>query len=191
MRKVLPSESTIAQPLYPRVLGNEWSLVSRSVQSAHLQGSRLCGEGAVEFKIGRTRYAAALRPLLRLPRTGTYQARVEVTHEGDEEVWLRSFGSHRVVTTQMEISPGIVRERFRWFEFDVAVTRTEHGICYNSTRARLRAGPIAIPLPTRFSPKIDATEIPDGEGTRIDVKVLFPRDRVLMSYAGRFTWRHL
>ena len=184
----LVSETLTFEPMYPRVLGKDWTLVANSVQRAHLHGHAIRGQGSVDFKIGHGRFSRLIGKLLRLPPTGVHEAVVEVTSRMNGETWHRRFGSHGVVTEQQPIGRCKVRERFKLIEFDLEVTAADQGIRYKSCASRLRLGPARIPLPRQFEPAIHATEMPDRDGTRIDIEVLFPRDRILMSYVGRFSW---
>jgi hypothetical protein len=113
-----------------------------------------------------------------------------VRRERDSETWSRRFDEHRVVTNQKLVQPRIVRERFRWIEFDLQVKPADGGIRCESISSRMRFGPVAIPLPLRYQPEINAAELPRGEGTHIDVRVLFPANKELLSYRGSFVWRH-
>lgn len=179
---------TVEEPLYERVLGDDWRLVDPAIRNAHLSGNRISAMGTVRVSIGDSFFPRFMRRVLGLPASGEHAAIVRVTRRGSAEIWVRLFGMRHVKTKQEILEQGVITERFRWMAFTIAVKRCEQSINYQSTAARFRVGPLTFPMPRFFQPKIEAVESAGAMGNHVDVSVFFPGNRSLISYVGDFSW---
>jgi len=184
----LARERMGAQPLYERVLGEDWHRLNTHIRGAHLQGVRMTGKGSAQVITGNSLAAKLFCKLLRLPKPGEFDATVEVDRKQDSEIWTRRFGRHIVRTKQDQHGSGQILERFRWMQFTIAVERHDKGVTYCSKSAHLRFGLIPIPIPKHIQPRIDALESATGTGNRVNVSVFFPANQLLISYIGEFEW---
>jgi hypothetical protein len=181
-------EGIRTQPLYERVLGDDWHRLDPVIRRAHLHGEGITGVGSARISTGSSPAARFFCRLLRLPRAGEFDASVDVIEKDDTEVWIRRFGQHVVKTSQKRIGIGLILEKFKWVQFAIAVERCSEGVTYRSRTAQIRLGFVTIPLPKRIQPRIIALESATLTGNGVDVSVFFPGDRLLISYVGEFDW---
>ncbi len=91
--------------LYPRLVDADWPALAPAVRRAHFTGRirRLAGSLDVELAPGR--WAGLFRRAFRLPtRPGPAATTLEITGEGDGEIWSRRIGAWRLVTRERAIA---------------------------------------------------------------------------------------
>lgn len=179
----------MSSALYPRLLDSDWPKLDPAVRGTHLSDAvsplRLCGLFTISH--GKSRLARAVARLLRLPPPGwAVPTRLIVRREPDGEHWQRSFGRHRLATFQRPLQDGLLGEQFGPLEFRTRLEVEQEGLVYRQVGVRLRLGPLIVPLPLRFSPRVDGREEPAGapHRTRVTVRVDIPIVGRLIGYVG-------
>ncbi len=173
------------QPLrspFEAALGAEFENLPSAVRAAHRAGpvTRLSGEARVA---GASNPLAAFAAwLFGMPPT-VERVPVEVTMrlDSEREVWTRRFGARRMQSRLRVIAPGVVRESFGPFDFDMNVTVADRAL--SMTIISWRIGPIR--LPAFLAPRSTATET-RGAGGRFcfDVPIALPLIGRLTHYSG-------
>lgn len=99
----------------------------------------------------------------------------------EKETWTRRFGARRMESRLRAVRPGIVRESFGPFAFDMKVGVA--GGVLSMTVVGWRIG--ALPLPAFLAPRSTATESQDEQGRfRFDVPIALPLIGRLTHYSG-------
>jgi len=171
--------------LYPRVVGEAWARVAPQVKGMHAPGFR--AEGTLVVRHGASALARLFARLSGAPPAGdAVKVVLEVAVAGGEQRWSRTYGEHRVVTSQW-VRDGRVVEAYAGlgvhFRFEVD---GEGALVYRQERTTLELGPLSIPLPSFCAPRARGRVAP-GAGereARIDVGVALPILGPLVSYAG-------
>jgi hypothetical protein len=170
---------------FETALGEQFERAPPAVRAAHRAGpvTRLCGSATVDG--ASSPLAALFAWLFGMPRAAqNIPVRVTMRLEAEQEVWTRRFGDRRMESRLRAIAPGIVRESFGPFGFDMKM-RVEEGVL-SMTVVGWRVGP--IPLPAWFAPRSTATETEDAEGRfRFDVPIVLPLIGRLTHYSGWLT----
>lgn len=113
--------------------------------------------------------------------TPSIPVRVTMRLDAEKEVWTRQFGARRMQSRLRCPRPGVVRESFGPFDFDMKVA-AENGVL-SMTIIGWRIGP--IPLPAFLAPRSIATESVDAHGRfRFDVPIALPLIGRLTHYSG-------
>jgi hypothetical protein len=100
---------------------------------------------------------------------------------GGVEQWERTFSGRRMRSRLRALRPGVVRESFGPFHFDMAVTADAAGVAMRVIAWRL--GP--LPLPSILAPRSIATETCDAAGRfRFDVPIALPLLGRVTHYSG-------
>lgn len=167
---------------FEAALGHAYNALPLPVRAAHGAGpvTRLRGEARVQ---GAASPAGRLvARLFGMPRTAD-RVPVQVTMRlaPDQEVWTRQFGGRRMRSRLRAVRPGIARESFGPFGFDMKLSATPQALTMSVVGWRV--GP--IPLPSRLAPRSIATESVDAEGRfRFDVPIELPLIGRLIHYSG-------
>ncbi|HJS79723.1 MAG TPA: DUF4166 domain-containing protein, partial [Vitreimonas sp.] len=100
---------------------------------------------------------------------------------GEVETWTRQFGARRLQSRLRTMGPGIVRESFGPFDFDMKISVANGKLAMTVVAWRL--GP--IPLPAFLAPRSTATESIGAHGRfRFDVPISLPLVGRLTHYSG-------
>jgi hypothetical protein len=116
------------------------------------------------------------------------ETRLSITRSLDEEIWIRTFGEHRLVTRQHEAPDRHLAERFGILELRFRLCVVDGGLSYQQKRAALRLGVVGFPLPAWMAPQVTAWERPvasDSLLTHVEVRVTLPAIGDLFTYSGR------
>lgn len=163
-------------------LGAAFETLPAAVRAAHCSGpvTRLSGEARVEG--ASSPLAALLARLFGMPSAAArIPLRVTMRLNADKEVWTRQFGARRMQSRLRCPRPGIVRESFGPFDFNMKVEAADGVLAMTIVGWRL--GP--IPLPAVLAPRSMATESIDAEGRfRFDVPIALPLIGRLTHYSG-------
>lgn len=181
------SSSAERGALYPRVMGAAWASLDPAVVRSHLddKADDLATHGSFTIRHGHRRLARWLCRALRMPAEGVdVPIRLLVVREGPTERWHRTFGGRKLVTIQREQPSGVLAERFGCLELRFRLAAENAALVYRSTGARLRLGPLSLPLPRKLSPTVVAREEAAGGGVRIAVAVTLPFIGPLIEYTG-------
>jgi uncharacterized protein DUF4166 len=176
--------------LYPQLLEASWAELDPTVRRAHLESGPL--RGSFQIRLGRTPGARLLAWLLRLPNTADdLETRLAITRHLDEEIWIRTFGEHRLVTRQREAPDRHLAERFGILELQFRLSVVDGGLRYQQRRAALRLGVVGFSLPAWLAPQVTAWERPvaaDSPLVRVEVRVTLPAIGDLITYSGCLGW---
>ena len=125
--------------------------------------------------------ARTLGWLLNLPPASPEtEAQVTVTPEADGELWVRRFGSRRIVTHQYEAAPLVFAERFGIVEFRFGLEVAQGNLFFHQRSVSL----LGVPLPKSLAPRIEATETMSAAGMHVLVRIDLPVGGLLLSYQG-------
>jgi hypothetical protein len=175
-------DATPLKSPFDAALGAEFETAPAAVRAVHRSGpvTRLRGEASVEG--ASSPLAAMFARLFGMPSaTASIPVRVTMRLYADKEVWTRQFGARRMQSRLRTPRPGIVRESFGPFDFDMKVA-AENGVL-SMTIIAWRIGP--IPLPAFLAPRSTATESVDAQGRfHFDVPIALPLIGRLTHYSG-------
>jgi hypothetical protein len=180
------STSVEIEPLqspFEAALGAAFAELPAAVRAAHRSGpvTRLRGEASV---LGADApLARIVARLFGFPST-TASTPVRIVKRqlgGGVEEWARDFGGRKPRSRLRALRPGVVRETFGPFDFDMAVSADASGISMRVTAWRI--GP--LPLPSFLAPRSVATETQDSAGRfRFDVPIALPLIGRIAHYSG-------
>lgn len=184
MKKI---QTTHKETLYTRMVGQDgWANLSEPVRRLH-QG-HLQGAGRFTIRRGESSVARAIARLMRLPSAGTdVPVHLEVTTHARGERWARTFGTDTpLVTEQWAGADGQLIERIGPTEVRYRLEVAGGALYYRHAGTVLRLGPIRLPLPRSFAPRIAAREsaLTNENSTHISVEVSHPLVGRLISYKG-------
>ena len=120
------------------------------------------------------------------PESDAARMRLQIEGGPEREVWRRWFESHEMITTQYEGPGGALIERAGLVELRLALTVSGGALVYRQTGARLRLGPLALPIPAAIAPRVSAKEAPGDVEGRMSVLVVttLPVIGELLRYSG-------
>src|SRR5262249_19440016 len=111
---------------------------------------------------------------------------LEVSAYEDYQEWRRDFAGQKLVTRQYLLGDGRFGERSGLVElcFRPAVIGSE--LHYRQEGARVCRGPLRIPVPAWFRPRVEARAGAEPGDTRmqVDIRVSMPILGTLVSYRG-------
>jgi Domain of unknown function (DUF4166) len=182
-----------APALYARLLGDRWARLADPVRRAHATGGGLSARGCFRVERGPHPIARAIASLLRLPPTDpAAEIALTVTPENGAEEWARQIGGHELITRQSAAGADLLAERIRLLEFRFHLDLAAGSLVYRQRGVALMLGPLRIPLPERWAPRIEAREDPvDRCRTRVSVRVSLPILGQLIAYDGTVDFEEL
>jgi hypothetical protein len=90
-----------------------------------------------------------------------------------------------MTSRQFEASRCLLGEQVGIVELHFQLEAVDGALVYRQVSAKLRLGPLAVPLPKFLRPRVEAREIADGPGrTRVAVLLTMPLIGWLISYDG-------
>ncbi len=175
-------ETTPLRSPFETALGGDFLNAPPAVRAAHQAGpvTRLRGEASIAPP--SSPIAALVARLFGMPRASAAQTlRVTKDLSPEGEVWTRQFGDRRMRSRLRAIAPGIVRESFGPFGFDMRVSADAEALSMSVIGWRIGA----MPLPSWLAPRSTATETMDAQGrVRFDVPIALPLIGRLTHYSG-------
>jgi hypothetical protein len=173
--------------LYARILGANWERLAGEVRAAHFAGRTIERRGLFQVRRGEGLLNRMAATLMRLPAASEgvpIQLRIE--GNGEHERWIRHFGLRRLTTFQRGLAEGtLLGERFGPLELVFRLEAVDGCLCYRMVGARLRLGPLGIPLPRGLRPEVAACESTGAAGaTNVMVDVALPVIGRLIRYEG-------
>jgi hypothetical protein len=170
-------------------LGEAWGEVDEAVRRLHERGAGPCGEGLFAVRRGNF-FARTLARLFGLPAGGeSVRVRLSVTQTegGAAERWHRTFEGRVFDTLQREGEGGLLAERAGPVELLFRLSVEGGALIYKQAGAALRVGPLRVPLPRAFAPRVEARErgAEDGEVVHVHVSSSAPFVGLMLSYEGR------
>jgi hypothetical protein len=175
--------STAHLDLYPRILGESWDSLPEAVRSAHQLDSKKTGRFRVTH--GQDFLTRRLARMAKLPsHTESANVVLKIRSTGSGEVWERRFDAHEFTTVQWN-SNGLLVERFGSWELQFALQIRGGALIYEQCGARLCLGPLSLPVPMAFAPRVSAREEASGTSrVRVFVTVSLPILGPLITYEG-------
>gem|GEM_PF-655964 len=180
-------QTTQTETLYMRMVGQDaWANLSEPVKRLHKGTVRATGRFTI--RRGESIAARVVARLMRLPSAGVdVPVRLAVTAHARGERWARTFGTDTpLVTEQWAGADGEIVERIGPTEVRYRLEVAGGALYYRHTGTALRLGPIRLPLPRMFAPRIAAREsaLTNENSTHISVEVSHPLLGRLISYKG-------
>lgn len=173
---------TPLQSPFDIALGKSFDALPAAIRVVHRSGpvTRLRGEASVRG--AASPLAALFARLFGMPAVApSVPVRVTMRLNAQREVWTRQFGARRMESRLRAVRPGVVRESFGPFDFDMRVTAADGALAM--TIVGWRVG--ALPLPAFLAPRSTATESVDEHGRfRFDVPIALPLVGRLTHYSG-------
>jgi len=178
-RQVNKGDEVSERGIYATLLGPDFERLATPLKRFHLEG----GERRGTFQItgGPTAWHRRWARLMRLPAPEAEVGVVlhlRLTPEG--EIWTRTFGDHRLVTTQ-RLRRGRLEERAGPLTFVFSVTVEHDAMLFRQVGCRL----VGLPMPSGLSPKVNAHVQGLHDGWNVDVTVLLPLVGVVTRYWGK------
>lgn len=177
-------------PLYMRVMGDAWTGLADSLRSMHATDAVVRARGNLHIEHGRHPLARCVAWMLRLPRpSASADTRLIVTPRAKGEDWLRTFDGRRMETRQDRSGASEVAERFGLLEFRFHLQASPAGgLVYVQRGAAVLLGPVRLPIPVSWAPRVEAREEPAGpRRVRVVVCVGLPAIGTLIAYDGFMT----
>lgn len=174
---------TPASPsLYVGLLGPAWEELPAVVRRLHLEGS---ATGHFTIRRGPGVLAALVGWFCRMPPAGEHvPTRLVVRASPEGQRWERTFGSHALATGQRAWEPGLLAEQLGPVECVFRLRAGGQGLVYEQVGAWLRLGPLRLPLPRLFSPRIEAETLAAEGGMRVHVRIRLALVGPVLSYEG-------
>lgn len=175
---------------FETALGALYDAAPPAVRAAHRSGPVTVLSGSAEVKGAETALGRFIAGLFGLPKTAAFTP-VRVTMRldaGGVEAWEREFGGARMRSRLRCVRPGVVRESFGPFSFDMAVDVVNGELSMRVVG--WRTGP--IPLPSWLAPRSVAVERQDAEGRFcFDVPIALPFIGRVTHYSGHLVVEEL
>lgn len=167
---------------FEAALGPAFEKAAPAVRATHRAGPVTRLRGVATVRGAAAPLAALCARMFGMPGAAD-DVPVEVTKRlgPEHEVWTRRFGARTMQSRLRAAAPGLVRESFGPFDFDMRVG-VENG-ALSMTIVGWRIGP--LPLPPWLAPRSTATESQDSDGRfRFDVPIALPLVGRLTHYSG-------
>jgi hypothetical protein len=171
-------------PLYRRIAGEAFAKLPPAVQALHAFTGRAQYEGRAEIKGAANPLAALVAAVFAFPRAGKdVPVHVELEDRNGTEVWIRTFGGHKLRSTQAAGRgryDGLIVERFGPTAFGMAVVVEEGRLALVLRRWDI----LGVPLPRLPMPRVAASEHADDGRFHFSVDIGLPLLGRLVRYEG-------
>lgn len=167
---------------FETALGAGFEHAPPAVRAAHRAGPVTRLRGVANVEGSSSLLAGLIARLFGMPKAAS-DVPVSVTMRlwPDKEVWTRRLGERRMESRLRAVAPGIVRESFGPFDFDMKVSVSAGAL--SMTIVGWRIGP--LPLPALLAPRSTATETHDAQGRFcFNVPISLPLIGRLTHYSG-------
>jgi hypothetical protein len=169
-------------PLYQRILGEAWAELPERVSAMHDGMREAAGVASVERGSNPLAWLAGFMMSFP-PAQAETPVRVSFDVSDSEEVWTRSFRTHRFRSAQYEGKgrwERLLVERFGALEFAMALVRDGERL-----RLVMRAWrAFGVPLPLWLAPHSDAYEAQEGHVFHFFVEISHPFVGLIVRYRG-------
>ncbi len=182
MRHVILLE---ALPLFRRA-HEKFVLMPQCVREAHAPDPASELEGEVEIEAGANAFARLAAWFAGFPtRSQRCSAEVTIERAGNDELWIRRFGSHVFQSIlSMGTGPNHIRERFGSITIDLELVADRKGFSLTVRGWSV----LGIPLPRLLAPTTHASASSDSDGRyRFDTLITWPLAGRLVRYHGWLT----
>jgi saccharopine dehydrogenase-like NADP-dependent oxidoreductase len=178
-------EARLPPPVFHRLLGNAFDDLPTAIRQAHDVRGFLALEGEADATGPDNWIGRAIAVLFRLPRPGkNLPVRVEMRSEADgSETWTRIYPGVTMRSNLRDPDPVTqeIDEVFGPVAVHLAWRITADGLALTTLHARL----FGIPLPSFLTPRSNAREDIDANGTfRFDVPIALPLIGTIVHYRG-------
>ena len=173
--------------LYPRLLGESWYSLDRTVRRCHYEGEPVHCAGIFRIRHGNSWPARLLARLFWIRAHQSLRTDLTVTADPESERWERAFGPLRRISSQREAAGGLLEERYGVLILYFRLKVERRALLYHSVGAALRLYSIRVMLPRWLSPRVEALEEPAPRSEteiRVDVRVALPLVGELLAYEG-------
>jgi Domain of unknown function (DUF4166) len=172
----------VDDPLYARLLGNDWSRLPVEIRDMHRGAGRVQGRATVERGTGALARLTAL--LLRLPQAaGDTPISVQFDVCDGIETWTRCFGGEQFSSRQFAGRgrwAGLLCEQFGPLTFAMALV-VEGG---RLSLALRHWSAFAMPLPMWLGPRAVAYETTEAGRFHFHVEISHPLTGLIVRYRG-------
>ena len=171
------------QPLYGRVMKEDFALLPPAVRALHLVNGDLAASGAAEVIRGRGLIAQLICRIMGFPAAAAQvPVAVWMREEDGVETWRRDFGG-AAFSSRLSQRRGQLTERFGPIRFGFDLRREADGLSMHFARWWL--GP--LPMPSFLMPRGTAREY-EAEGRfHFDVPIALPLVGPVIHYRGWLT----
>lgn len=172
-------ELEVPAPLYVQVMGERFDALPSLVKAIHLvhADAGAAGEGEVWRGGGLRGWIVGL--VVRFPPAGRYPLHVAFSEAGGVERWTRNFGPH-TFSSELSARGEQLIERFGPLRFCFSLPSGGRGLAMELQSWSF----VAMALPRRLAPKIDAREWEEVGRFRFDVRIALPLVGPLIHYSG-------
>ncbi|MBS0384001.1 MAG: DUF4166 domain-containing protein, partial [Proteobacteria bacterium] len=153
-----------------------------AVRAAHRSGPVTRWRGAAQVRGASSLPARLIARFFGFPAASPHTP-VEVAMRLDRsgvETWTRRFGAYTFTSRLRAVGPGVVRERFGPFAFDIALHAAPDRLAMRVVGWRV--GPVS--MPARFAPRSVATETEQEGRFHFDVPIALPLLGRIAHYSG-------
>ena len=166
--------------LYERVLGRGFEKLPPMLRDFHRGAITMRGHGRVVVRCGDGALRRLLARAMGLPRP-CEQAMVDldVTIDGEREIWRRSFDGRPLRTTQWDAG-GLLGERSGPGAFIFKLHADARGLRFEHRRTTL----FGVPIPRAIAPRVDADAFVRGDGWDLRVTISIPLLGMIKTYTG-------
>ena len=175
-------EAPDASPIFERALGPEiWREMPDSWRKAHDLWDLNTLSGEARVTRGGGLGAKLVAALFRFPpeRQKT-PVSVRMERVGETEVWTRDFDGQTFRSVLSPAGPGVVRERFGPFTFQMSLPVENGEMGMPVTHGWF----LGVPMPKALLPRSDTREYEEGGVFRFDVKLSAPLVGLIVQYQG-------
>lgn len=170
--------------LYPRVLGDSWSVLPEPIRAMHDPGRDLTAVGAADVERGSGLLAQAIAELFRLPRGGrSVPVELSFRSSGQGEVWGRSFAGRTCESAQSEgqgRDQALLCERFGPVTIGLALLPDEEKLRFVVRQWNV----FGLRLPASWAPRAEAWESAEDDRFNFHVVLSHPLTGPIVRYSG-------
>jgi Domain of unknown function (DUF4166) len=167
-------------PLYRRLLGSRFDGLPPQVRALHDISGPAAWAGRANVVRGPALSARAVATIFQLPPAGRDQPlTVTFVPQGDAEVWTRSFGASKFVSTQRAAGPEL-HESVGPCTLRMTLQADAAGLGLSLTGAQM----LGVPVPGFLLPRIRTREDEQGGRYHFDVEAHVPAFGLLVHYEG-------
>jgi hypothetical protein len=173
-----------ADGLYGRIVPG-WAGLPAAVRRLHEPGLAV---GTFDVTWGDGFWARTMARAMRLPPPGrATPVELRLTRSERADVWARSFGPVRLVSSQVSGGPGILRERLDNVECEIAVSAADGALVFRTRGSRLVLPGLRVPIPPLLGPRVQAraaSHASDPEVVDVEVEISSAWTGLILRYAG-------
>lgn len=173
------------RPLLAAAMGPSWSRLRPAIRALHGSVAPVRASGRFIVRRGHRLLSRILGALFSLPGAGrAVRARIAIEQEGGAVRFARGFGTGGFTTLQTAEGDD-VRERHGIVEFTFRPRAVGGALVVEQTGAAIRIGPLRIPFPSFWYPRLKVRVREVGRATlHVAVRVGAPILGLVIAYHG-------